>query len=169
MPTYPIVNVGATALIDGRLYLYRFYTPVTTTIHGFRIVLSASFSGTADNYNGIYLYRYSNDSVYAIGNTPNSATFWTGSLGTSIDKPLTANVTIQPGFYAVAPIYNNSAQTTAPSMEAPYISAITKSVTFTGGWRTTSYINAVTTPAASYKYSGNVAGESVAPHIILVY
>ena len=169
MPTYPIVNVGATALVDGRLYLYRFYTPDSTTVHGFRIIMSASFAGTGDNYNGICLYRYSNDSIYLLGQTTNSTSFWTNTANTSVDKPLASNVTIPPGFYAVAPIYNNSAQTTAPTIEAPYISAIAKSVTFTGGWRTTSYINSVTTPAASYKYTGNVAGESAAPHIILVY
>jgi len=169
MPSYPLVNVGATALVDGRLYLYRWCTPVQTTVHGFRFVQTASFSGTADGQNTISIYSYSNDSVYKIGGCPSSSTFWVNTINTSVDKALTTPITLNPGCYAAAPIYNSSAQTTAPAMEATYSSSIAKSVTLTGGWRTTSYINSVATPAASYKYTGNVAGESTVPHIFLAY
>jgi len=68
------------------------------------------------------------------------------------------------------PLYNYiTTQTAAPAIEATYVSAMAKAITFTGGWRISSYINSVGMPAASYKYSGSVSGESAVPHIILGY
>jgi len=168
-PMFPVVNVGGSALVDSRLYVYKYKTKLKTTITGFSLILSTAGSYVGDGYNGILLGRYSNDTIYIIGQTANSATFWQISANAVTQKPLTAPVTIYPGEYAIMPLYNNSSQTTAPAIEASYCSSLAKIFTFTGGWRISSYINGVSTPAAYYKYTGNVSGESAVPHIIFPY
>lgn len=172
MPVFPLVNVGGTVLTNGRMYVYMYYTPDTITLTGFNLILSAqgNYTGDGAKFNGIKVGRYSNDSVYIIGGTTNDTEFWKGAANAVVQKPLATPLVLYPGIWAIMPLYNYiTTQTAAPAIEATYVSSMAKAITFRGGWHISSYINSVGIPAASYKYSGSVSGESAVPHIILGY
>lgn len=105
------------AMGDGNIYYNLCLVKKTTTITSFLYMTSTAFVGTGDNYNGIALMRQSNDTLYKITETANDANIWKAVAGVPTTINLPAPVTIQPGVYVIACIYNNSAQTTAPSLQ----------------------------------------------------
>lgn len=110
-------GVLTSAMGDGNIYYNLCLVKKTTTVTSFLFIMSTAFNGTGDKYNGIALMRQSNDTLYRITQTTNNIDIWKATAGVPTTVTLSAPVTIQPGTYVIACIYNNSAQTTAPSMQ----------------------------------------------------
>lgn len=113
----PVFGVTA-ALSDGNLYTMRCYNPDTTTITGFTYTLTAQGNFVADAVNGIALYSLSGTTATYLGATANDGNIWKTAANAVSTANLTAPVTIYPGTYIIALMYNHSSQTTAPVLEA---------------------------------------------------
>jgi len=107
------------AMGDGNIYYNLCLVKKVTVLTSFTFVMSTSFVGTGDNYNGIGIYSVSNvdGSLTKLSETANNANIWTAVAGTPTTVNLPTPLTLQPGKYIIASIYNNSAQSTAPSMQ----------------------------------------------------
>ena len=109
-------GMGTPAMADGNIYYNLCYVLDTTILSSFMFSLSTAGVYTGDNYNGIGIYRSSNDTIYKISETANNANLWKATANVPATVSLPASVTLLPGKYVIACLYNNSAQTTAPSM-----------------------------------------------------
>jgi hypothetical protein len=107
------------AMGDGNIYYNLCIVKKVTILTSFTFVMSTSFIGTGDNYNGIGIYSVSNvdGSLTKLSETANNIDIWKAVAGTPTTVNLPTPLTLQPGKYIIASIYNNSAQSTAPSMQ----------------------------------------------------
>jgi hypothetical protein len=118
LPLCPPEFNDSYALTDGRAIFTLCYTADSITVTGFKYSLLVAGSYTADNYNGIALYSFSNGVITKISETANDGTIWATTANTIGIKNLPSPVTIAPGYYYIAILYNSSAQTTAPTFPA---------------------------------------------------
>lgn len=100
-------------LTDGRLNFTAIYIPSSTYVTGAITSLNTAGVFTGDNENSISLYSHSASTLTRIAITANDQNIWktTNTLQTAFGSP----VTLSKGIYYLAILYNNSAQTTAPS------------------------------------------------------
>lgn len=103
----------AGALTDNQIRLSAVTVPNTYTITGVKIYSRVAGVFTADQNNKIGLYSYNAGTLTLIAS---GTTNWQGAANTFINIPFTNTLSINSGVYFVAAIYNNSAQTTAPSL-----------------------------------------------------
>ena len=125
-PLYDYAFPNNNAMIDNRIYFVLCYTSDTVKITGFKYSLTTQGSFTADNYNGIGLYSVSGGSggtATLVSSTTNDVNgdLWKATASTLVTKDLPSPVTIAPGYYYIACVYNSSAQTTAPSIQGTLI------------------------------------------------
>lgn len=112
-----LMSTGAPlALTDGRVYYFMLdEITKTSTITSIQFYEVATASFTADNTNNIALCRYDGTNFVKIAETANDGTLYnTGNSAKTSN--LTSPITITPGTYAIAIVYNSSVQTTAPSI-----------------------------------------------------
>jgi hypothetical protein len=104
----------ATSMVDGRSYFNAVYLDKKITSTGVAFYQATQGNFTGDNFNGLALYSYSGGTVTQIAITANDANIWKNTSNTWVQVAWTSTVTIEPGIYFVAALYNSSAQTTAP-------------------------------------------------------
>lgn len=158
---------GQFNMIDGYNYTILYEITDTITVSAFQYILAVQGVFTADNYNGIALYSYNatTKSYTKIIETDNDATIWTQAAGVIKTKTFTPQV-LTPGFYAVAIVYNSSAQTTAPALY--HFGAINAAVNQIYGHYLVGMKNATTSLPASINYTDfNMGGGTSIPGIIL--
>lgn len=107
------------AMGDGNIYYNLCLVKETKILTSFTFIMSTAFDGTGDNYNGIGIYSISaiDGSLTKLSETANNPNIWKATAGIPTTVNLPTPLTLQPGKYIIACIYNNSAQTTAPSMQ----------------------------------------------------
>lgn len=142
------------AMTDGRFYGALFVARDTIPMTGFGYSLYTAGDYTADNYNGISLYKYENDMITKVtgGETADDGNIW--KVTGNNQKALPAPITLLPGIYYARALWNASATTTAPVMSSFGTAGnILPGTTIKPAIRAT----AVTTPGASYVISATTA------------
>jgi hypothetical protein len=172
LPLCPPEFNDSYALTDGRAIFTLCYTADSITVTGFKYSLLVAGSYTADNYNGIALYSFSNGVITKISETANDGTIWTTTANTIGIKNLPSPVTIAPGYYYIAILYNSSAQTTAPTFPSNSIGVL---INAAQGWTNNSsialnsFINTQSTLPTPITMQGTVSGISPFMIGILAY
>lgn len=105
-----------TAMVDGTRLFNAVWLPTPQTITGVKFYQGTQGNFTGDNFNGIGLYSYSGGTLTQVAVTANDANIWKGASGTWQTVPFSATVALQPGIYFYCFMYNNSAETTAPTI-----------------------------------------------------
>lgn len=111
----------ASAFNDGVATYVALYIPVATTISGFSWWQNTQGDYVADNENSISLYSYDGaGGLTEVATTGNDGNLWKGSSFTFQTKTLSGGGTYNAaaGVYFIAFLYNNSSQTTAPTIGA---------------------------------------------------
>lgn len=105
------------AMVDGQGIGILFYVPVTTTLTGFKWILTIAGTSVFDGYNGIAIFSVSNGVATAIvgGETANDAAIWTSTANTIGTKALPEPIVLQPGLYTIKSISNWGTANTVPS------------------------------------------------------
>jgi hypothetical protein len=108
-------NTGA-AMVDNILYASLYYIEDTTVITGCKFALGVQGDYTADNFNGIALYKVSGETYTQVAISANTANVWKAAGATTATLAFTSPYTAYPAYYYVACLYNSSAQVTAPTI-----------------------------------------------------
>jgi len=140
-PVLPSSN--AIALTSGTITWTAVYVPVGQTLTGIKVDISTAGSYTSTGYNGVALYSISGGTLTQVATSTTSTTVWTGSGWVSI--PFASTYTATEGVYFVAMLYQQSAQTTAPKINA---------ISTPGGYPALDFTN-------SYKLGGTSSGTTL--------
>lgn len=108
----------STALVDGQIKYVAVCLPKFEVLDGIRVYVRVlgSYTGDQNNRVGLYSYNINTGLLTLVASSANSATLWTSAANAGQTIPFSASYNASPGIYFVAFIYNNSAQTTAPSL-----------------------------------------------------
>ncbi len=135
-----------TNMTDGTAYWVMFNLREACTITGVKFIQRVAGVYTGDNYNGAALYSVSGTTYTQVASTTNDANFWTGSAYTLRTKPFSSTYNAAAGLYMVAYVYNQSAESAAPSVyDWNYVSAVSQLLT------------------GSHKLAGTVSAQSTLP------
>lgn len=105
-------------MVDNSIKFIPVYVRTTQTITGVNIGVQTQGNYTADNYNGVGLYKYNTtlDSLVLVASSTDDGNIWKASSGSMITKAFTTAYSAEEGLYYVACLWNASATTTAPSV-----------------------------------------------------
>ncbi len=109
------INAGIANNSDGVLRIIGFYIRESCTITGARWFQNASGVYTADNYNGIGLYTISAGVLTLVASSVDDGNLWKAAPTTWVTKNFSATYPASVGLLYLGMLYNNSAQTTAPT------------------------------------------------------
>lgn len=114
----PWVNPAGNTLTltDAAFYAMAIFIPKDMTLTGVKFIQRAQGSYTADNNNRLGLYSYSAGTLTLVASCANDGNLWKGTADTLITVPFSSTYAASRGVYYVGFLYNNSAQTTAPSL-----------------------------------------------------
>ena len=144
----------STSLSDAALRFFAIYLPIGATITGVKWFQATQGVYTADAYNGVGLYTYSAGTLTLVASSTNDGNIWKGTTNTWQSKAFTSTYSAAAGLYFIACLYNQSAQTTAPSIGSANNSANSSvaTVDFTNSAKISGSISAqasLPTPQAS--------------------
>lgn len=143
---YSFLN-GTMTLIDGDVQQVIFKIDKETAITGVGFISNVQGVFTEDNENAIALYSVASGVYTQVAKTANSGAIWKAAAGAKVETAFAVPVTLQPGIYVAALLYNNSAQTTAPKI---YM-------------HSTSNLRAELVLGNSMKLSGKIASQTALP------
>lgn len=106
----------STALVDNTVRFCPVYLEKAKTLTGIKVYVRTQGSYTGDNNNRIGLYSYSGGTMTLVASSTNSATLWTSAANAFQTINFSSTYAAAPGIYFVGLLYNNSAQTTAPTL-----------------------------------------------------
>lgn len=113
----PLVMANtSTALVDNTVRFVAVYLDRAKTLTGIKVYSVTAGSYTGDNNNRVGLYTYSGGTLTLVASSTNSASLWTATANTVQTIAFSSTYAAQPGLYFVGLLYNQSAQTTAPSL-----------------------------------------------------
>lgn len=114
------INIQSTssvkALLDARVEYYAINIYEAATITGVKWIQAISGVYTGNEYNGVGLYTYSGGTLTLVASSTNDANLWTVSTNSLGSKDFTTPYSAAAGIYYVGLLYNQSAQTTAPTI-----------------------------------------------------
>jgi len=110
--SYP--NGNTIALGDGALKGMLFYLPEKTTITGAKWLQVQQGAYTSDNYNGVILYKINGANSDSVAYSANDGDIWKAANNAIGSKAFTDPYVADAGWYRIALIYNQSAETTPP-------------------------------------------------------
>lgn len=171
MPIGASIKAGlACALSDGVIQLQLLYPqPYSYTIDTLLMVQNVQGNYTGDNENrvGVYSYNLSTDTYTLRASIANNSELWKAGAGTTITCVLTTPYTTTANeILYTAVLYNNSAQTTGPSLIGTNLSqSMVVDKTFLG---TSYYVNAQKTGQTTLPSSFTAAIRTgVCPFIVV--
>lgn len=140
---------------DGSLRLIAMHVPRIMTITGVKCWMAIQGDYVADNYNGIGLYSYSGGTLTLVASSTNDGDIWKASSTSLITKAFSATYEANPGIYYVGLLYNNSSETTAPTVGyfASTLSGGTAGALFTNSARLAATLTGQDTLPASFAAS----------------
>lgn len=106
----------STALVDNTVRFCPVYLEKAKTLTGIKVYVRTQGNYTADNNNRIGLYSYSGGTLTLVASSTNSGTLWTSAANAFQTINFSSTYAAAPGIYYVGLLYNNSAQTTAPTL-----------------------------------------------------
>lgn len=107
---------ASVTLTDGRFMFAPVWLSKRSTITGVAFLPATVGNFVGDAENAVGLYSYAAGTITLISKTANNEAFWKNSTGTFVQVPLAAPQTLAAGLYFVGTLYNNSAQTAAPTV-----------------------------------------------------
>ena len=110
------VSNTSTAMVDGQIKFTAVYLPKAATITGIRLYVRVLGVYTGDNNNRVGLYSYSAGVLTLVASSANSAILWTSAANAFQTIAFSSTYAASAGIYFVGFLYNNSVQTTAPSL-----------------------------------------------------
>lgn len=137
-------------LVDGRVYFAAVDLPYAATLTGARFLMNQQGSYTADNNNRIGLYTYSAGTLTLVASSTNNGNLWKAAVNSLISEPFSSTYVAAASLYYVAFVYNNSAQTTAPTLGAKpdtYIN-VSLEVDLTNSAKITGYVAGADIPSS---------------------
>lgn len=108
----------STALVDGQIKYEAMYLSKAATLTGLKFYVRVVGNYTGDNNNRVGLYSYSGGTLTLVASSANNASLWTSAANAIQTIPFSSTYAASAGLYFAAFIYNNSAQTTAPTLES---------------------------------------------------
>lgn len=106
----------STALVDGQIKYEAVYLTKAATLTGIKVYVRVVGNYTGDNNNRVGLYSYSSGTLTLVASSANNATLWTSAANAIQTIPFSSTYAASAGLYFVGFLYNNSAQTTAPTL-----------------------------------------------------
>jgi hypothetical protein len=106
----------STALVDGQIKYEAIYLPKAATLTGLKFYVRVLGNYTGDNNNRVGLYSYSGGTLTLVASSANNASLWTSAANAIQTIPFSSTYAASAGIYFAAFLYNNSAQTTAPTL-----------------------------------------------------
>lgn len=106
----------STALVDNTVRFVPVLLEKAKTLTGVKVYSVTAGSYTGDNNNRVGLYSYSGGTLTLVASSTNSASLWTATANTVQSIAFSSTYAARPGIYFVGLLYNQSAQTTAPSL-----------------------------------------------------
>jgi hypothetical protein len=103
-------------MTDNVIRFSSFYIPDSCILTGLKFILDTQGNFTADNFNGIGLYKLAGTMLTLVAESANDPNYFKVGSGTLSDIPFTAPYTAAPGIYYVAYLANWSAVIAAPKM-----------------------------------------------------
>lgn len=105
--------------VDGTVKFWVLYLPYDATITGVGWLQGTQGNYTADNNNKVGLYTSDGTNLTLVASSASDDALWsTYAAGTVGQKAFSSTYAAQAGRYWVAALYNNSGQTTAPTVYA---------------------------------------------------
>jgi hypothetical protein len=104
------------ALADGTMNFVPVYLPKDATVTGVKFYQNTQGNFTGNNTNSISLYSYSGGTLTKVAESANDENIWKAASGSWQTTPFASTYAAAAGIYFVGLLYNNSAQTTAPSI-----------------------------------------------------
>lgn len=131
--SYPgsVYSSTAGALADGIVKFVACWLPNPDTITGIAWEQVVAGSYTADAYNGVGLYTYLAGTLTLVASSTNDGNIWKGTASTWNKKSFSSPYIASGGLYFIAFLYNNSAQTTAPTTKVYPTNPLTVTYDFT--------------------------------------
>lgn len=114
------MSIGETkasvTMVDNSMKIIPVYLRTPQVITGIKIGMATQGDYTADNYNGVGLYKYNTtlDSLVLVASSTDDGNIWKASSGSMITKAFSSTYSADAGLYYVACLWNNSASNTAP-------------------------------------------------------
>lgn len=118
--TMPVDRVVTTyTLVDTRMDVQAIYIRESMTLTGVKWFQLVQGNYTADNYNGVGLYSYDGaGTLTLVASSTDDGNIWKGAANSMQSKAFSSTYNATPGVYFIALMYNNSSQTTAPTIGA---------------------------------------------------
>ena len=154
------------ALSDGLAYYVLIHIPLDCNITGVYIGQSTQGSYTADNYNGVALYTLSAGTITRVALSADDGDIWKTASNGLITKAFSSPYNASAGYYVIGLIYNSSAQTTAPTIQANGAHGQLLSAGMANSIKYHAYRSGQTTLPASENYT-NLSSASYLPQIYL--
>jgi len=143
-------------LADGTAYYTLFYLPLSDTITGVKFIQRTQGGYTAADSNYVALYSVSGTTYTKVATSISNGNLWKGTSYSLQTVPFTSAYVATAGLYMVGFTYNQSAQTTAPSIYSwNGVGAISQLIT--GGHKLTGTVAAQANLPAS-ETAGDITG-----------
>jgi hypothetical protein len=155
MPQNPSFVCTTTSIMsNSTLLISLYYLPTAQTITGVKWAQTITGVYTANNYNGVALYSYSGGTCTLVASSTNDGTIWSTGSAVWRSKAFSSTYSASAGIYFVAFLYNQSAQTTAPTLAAgASTSSNSGLVDFTNSAKVSSTLSAQTSLPLSFAMS----------------
>ncbi len=107
----------STALVDNTVRYVPVYLEKAKTLTGVKVYIVTQGNYTGDNNNKVGLFSYSGGTLTLVASSTNSSTLWSTATANTVQSiAFSSTYAATPGLYYVGLLYNQSAQTTAPSL-----------------------------------------------------
>lgn len=136
------------ALADGTAYWQSFYLPTADTITGIKFIQRTQGGYTAADSNCVALYSVSGTTYTRVAMSANNGDLWKGSGYSLQTVAFTSAYSATAGNYFVCMVYNQSAETTAPSIYC---------------WNSSVGVSQLLTGTNAHRISGTVTSEGGPP------
>lgn len=127
------------------------YIGKAATLTGVKMFTVTAGIYTANNFNGLGLYSYSNGVCTLVATSGNLPNFWKGTPGALMTIPFTAPYAATPGLYFIGLQYSSSTETKAPRLGG--IQAFATPLDFTNSAKIVFTLTGQTTQPTSFNMS----------------
>jgi len=100
-------------VVDNQGFAQLFHLREAMTITGVKFIMNRAGDYTADQYNGVGLYKLEESTLTKVAESTNDGDFWKGASYTKQTKPFSTPYNAAPGYYYVIGLHNNSASVTS--------------------------------------------------------
>ena len=111
-------TVALSASGTSAMYVTSVYATETVTVTGVTFYQVQQGAYTANNYNGVGLFKFIGATGYLQASSTNDGNIFKAISGTFVSKAFSSPTTLSPGAYTIALIYSNSTSSVNPQLGA---------------------------------------------------